>query len=359
MRVLCVEDEAALREDMVEYLRMKAYEVDEAESGEQAIDQLNRNRYDLVLCDIKMPRMDGYELLRQVRGENHLTTTPFLFLSALNDRDDKIRAHETGCDGYLTKPIDFSVLDATLKSYIERQRSRDFLHNSALDSAQRHVMTAIDDSLSGPVSEACLIIQHIRDTLPVLTPGALDNYLVHLQDKVSSHVSGLHMFHSALGMQSTPTEAVGESLMPDELIRLAVEECRYNNPSSTIVHQAPNKGDSLIHGDMRMLQRALAGVLSAVPESCISDALVHIEVGNGYYTITVSDKPEMAHEADFTAIDDTTNLAVLSYATRHRLISLSYALQVAQAHNGRLELMIWPEDVLAVRFVLPQPNHNA
>jgi CheY-like chemotaxis protein len=71
MRLLCVEDEAALRGDIVEYLRMHAYEVDEADSGEAAIAQLNSNRYDLVLCDIKMPNMDGYELLRQVRSENH------------------------------------------------------------------------------------------------------------------------------------------------------------------------------------------------------------------------------------------------------------------------------------------------
>ena len=62
MRLLCVEDEVSLREDIAEFLRMKSYDVDEASNGQEAIDQLNRNRYDLVLCDIKMPNMDGYDL---------------------------------------------------------------------------------------------------------------------------------------------------------------------------------------------------------------------------------------------------------------------------------------------------------
>src|SRR5688572_19170492 len=106
MRLLCVEDEPALREDIAEFLRLQSYEVDEAASGEEALRRLSTGHYDLILCDIKMPRMDGYELLRHVRTENALVTTPFLFLSALDERDNKLQAFETGCDGYLTKPVD-------------------------------------------------------------------------------------------------------------------------------------------------------------------------------------------------------------------------------------------------------------
>ncbi|MDX2095705.1 MAG: response regulator [Alphaproteobacteria bacterium] len=355
MRLLCVEDEAALRGDIVEYLRMRDYEVDEAESGEAAIEQLNQHHYDLVLCDIKMPRMDGYELLRQVRRENHLATTPFLFLSALNERNDKIRAHTTGCDGYLTKPVDFAVLDATVKSQVDRQRARDFLHQTIRDNAQRHMMAAIDDALNGSMTSACLILQHLRDTLPVLTSRALDVHLSQVQAHVNAHAVDLHTLHSALMMQATPIEMLYEMMLTEDLIKSSVAECHYQKPDAPIRFKASSPNGHLIHGDMRMLQRALAGLMATIPQPVDSCDVVECLPDEGAVVLALYDHPAMARAQDFVAIDAATNLASLSRSTRQRLIPLSYALQVAHAHNGRLELMIGMDDALATRLVLPQP----
>ncbi len=358
MRVLCVEDEAGLREDIAEYLRMQSYEVDEAETGEEAIDRLNVHHYDLVLCDIKMPRMNGYELLQQVRAENNLATTPFIFLSALNERDDKIRAAENGCDAYLTKPIDFSVLDATLKSSIERQRARDFLYSSSYESAQRHIMALLDDALSGSLSEACLTIQYLREKSPNISPEELHQQLAVLQEKMGTHVSSLHMFHCALRMQAAQTELLGEVMLADDLIKLAVDECHYNNPASQLVYQAPRPSAELVFGDMRLLQRALAGLLAVIPHAARSQDVISCALVEGALVLSVYDSADMAQETHFTPISETTNLAALSPVTRQRLVPLSYAVQAAQAHHGRLEIALWPEDKLAVRLVLPQPHSH-
>ncbi|MBX9726278.1 MAG: response regulator [Rickettsiales bacterium] len=353
MRLLCVEDEAALRGDMVEYLRMHAYEVDEADSGEAAIAQLNSNHYDLVLCDIKMPNMDGYELLRQVRSENHMATTPFLFLSALNERDDKIRAHSTGCDGYLTKPIDFALLDATLKSHIERQRQRDFIHFTTQDSLQRHVMAAIDDALNGPMMSASMVLGHMRDTLPQLTPSALDDHLQRAQNNVQTHAVDLHLLHSTLMMQVAPISLMPEMMLTEDLIRLSLEECLYQRPTASIRYKASAPDGHFITGDMRMLQRALAGLMVVIPHDVDSCDVVSVIYGYDTVSLTICDHPAMRSGEDFVAIDAATNLIALSQVTRQRLIPLCYAMQVAHAHGGRLELMLWPDDLLAVRFVLP------
>ncbi len=358
MRVLCVEDEVGLREDIAEYLRLQSYEVDEAESGVDAIEQMNRNQYDLVLCDIKMPRMNGYELLRQVRREDHLVTTPFVFLSALNERDDKIEAHEIGCDGYLTKPIDFTVLDATLKSYIERQRVRDYMYSSAYDSAQRHIMALLDDALSGSLSEACLTIEHLQQKAESIAAPELKRHLKSLQGKMSAHVSNLHMFHCALGMQAAGTELISEAILADDLIKQAVQECHYNNPASGLVYQAPRPSAELIFGDARMLQRAVAGLMAMMPNACVSSEVVHFAVEDGSFILTLSDVPEMVEDSDFAVVSETTNLASMSPVTRQRLIPLSYALQTAQAHSGHLEIALWSENRLAVRLVLPQPSQR-
>ncbi len=360
MRLLCVEDEASLREDIVEYLRMKSYEVDEAASGEDAIEQMNRHHYDLVLCDIKMPRMDGYELLKQVRSENNLAGTPFIFLSALNERDDKMRAHEGGCDGYLTKPIDFSLLDVTLKSYVERQRARDFLYTNLMESNRQQVLTALDDALNGPMSEASLVVQHIRDTLPLLTPSALDQSLAYLQERVSRHALELDGLHSALQLQMHRGQVLCRSISVEELVQAAVEECRYISPASEITF-APSDATAAcqVSVDVRLMQRAMAGLLALIPHARSTQEVVSFAIAPDHWMLTLCDHPSMAQEEDFTPVDEGCNLSVLAPVTRQRLVPLLFAMQVAHAHGGRLELMIWPGDHLAVRFVLPQTNANS
>jgi len=356
MRLLCVEDENALRGDISEYLRMHHYEVDEADCVEAAIEQLNKNHYDLVLCDIKMPRMDGYELLKQVRRENHLTSTPFLFLSALNERDDKIHAHTYGCDGFLTKPIDFSVLDATLRAHIERQRQRDFIHHTIQDSMQHHVLTALEDALSGPVAHASVIVNHLRTTVPTLTPSTLDEHLQRAQTCLNAHAVDLHLLHSPLAMQITQSDSAQEVMLLEDLIQHAVEECHQQRPDAHIRYKASPPTGHMVCGDLRALQRALAGLMAMLPHTFDSSELLkHTHVGRDVH-ITLCDHPGMYESLDdFIAIDAATNLIALSPVTRQRVIALSYALQVAYAHKGRLELKLWSDDALALRFVLPQP----
>lgn len=356
MRLLCVEDENALRGDISEYLRMLQYEVDEADCGEAAIEQLNKNHYDLVLCDIKMPRMDGYELLKQVRRENHLTCTPFLFLSALNERDDKIHAHIHGCDGYLTKPIDFAVLDATLRAHIERQRQRDFIHHTIQDSMQRHVLSALEDALGGPVANAGVIINHLRTTLPTLTPSALDEHLQRAQRSLNAHAVDLHLLHSALAMQVNAPSFTPEVALVEDLIQRAVDESRQQQPDARIRYKAAPATGQMLCGDLRALQRAIAGLLALMPLAFESSEVVRYSHDGNDVHLILCDHPGMFESLDdFMAIDAATNLIALSSVTRQRVVALSYALQVAYAHKGRLELKLWSDDTLALRFVLPQP----
>lgn len=359
MRLLCVEDEASLREDIAEYLRMQSYEVDEAASGEEAIDHLNARHYDLVLCDIKMPKMDGYQLLRQVRSENQLATTPFIFLTALNEKDDKLLAHDIGCDVYLTKPIDFSVLDATLRAQIERQRTRDFLFNNVLECTRRHAMAVLDDALSGPMAELALTVRQLRNKITVIEPQELDHYLSDLQEKIGKHALDMHTLHSALQLQDAQIIAERTNIRFDELIKGAIGEFRYNKMDESFrLVPAAGKTQPILNIDIQLVQRAIAELLAALPTSVHGTKAIGCAVLNQACTLTIADEMEMIGDEDFAPIDEMTNLPSLSHVVRERLVAIMLAMQVAHAHNGRVELKIWPGERLAVRFVLPQPTAN-
>ncbi|MGE4322761.1 MAG: response regulator [Sphingobium sp.] len=122
--ILCVEDEEVLRRDIAEELTEAGYRVIEAATGEEALEQCQVVRPDLVLCDICLPEMDGYGVLRALQSEpDGFADVPFLFLSALADRRQVVEGKLLGADDYLTKPIDFDLLLATVHARL-RQVSR-------------------------------------------------------------------------------------------------------------------------------------------------------------------------------------------------------------------------------------------
>ena len=120
-RILCIEDEDFIRQDIVEELTEAGHEVVQADNGADGLKAIIAECPDLVLCDISMPVMDGHTLLTELR-ENYqaFDDLPFLFLSALADRDDVIAGKRLGADDYLTKPIDFEMLHATIESRLRQ-----------------------------------------------------------------------------------------------------------------------------------------------------------------------------------------------------------------------------------------------
>ncbi len=127
-KILCIDDEAALREDIVEELRDAGYDTVEAGDGRAGLEAIVAQKPDLVLCDITMPVMDGHSLLKELRDKHpDQADLPFIFLSALADRDHVIVGKRLGADDYLTKPIDFELLLATVEArlgQIQRMETR-------------------------------------------------------------------------------------------------------------------------------------------------------------------------------------------------------------------------------------------
>ena len=104
--ILCVEDEPQIRADLAEELADAGYEVLEASNGAEGIRMIVERKPDLVISDISMPGMSGYELLTELRRDHPgLAEMPFLFLSAFNERETVIEGIRLGADDFLTKPI--------------------------------------------------------------------------------------------------------------------------------------------------------------------------------------------------------------------------------------------------------------
>ena len=119
MRLLVVEDEHSLREDIARKLRLSGYEVDACADGEAALEALTAERYDLVLLDLNLPKVDGMQVLRSLR--QHDLETCVLILSARSEISDKVEGLDLGANDYLTKPFHFEELEARIRSLTRRK----------------------------------------------------------------------------------------------------------------------------------------------------------------------------------------------------------------------------------------------
>ena len=119
MRLLVVEDEHSLREDIARKLRLSGYEVDACADGEAALEALAAERYDLVLLDLNLPKVDGMQVLRTLRRQD--LETCVLILSARSEIADKVEGLDAGANDYLTKPFHLEELEARIRSLTRRR----------------------------------------------------------------------------------------------------------------------------------------------------------------------------------------------------------------------------------------------
>ncbi len=126
--ILCIEDENTLRGDIAEELEEAGHEVLQAADGAAGLEIILSKFPDLVISDITMPAMNGFDVLMKVRAEHpELANMPVIFLSALAGRSDVVEGLKQGADEYLTKPVDFTLLTAkvdALLRHAERARKK-------------------------------------------------------------------------------------------------------------------------------------------------------------------------------------------------------------------------------------------
>jgi len=122
MRILLVEDDRELRRFLTKALREEGYTIDEAASGDEALDQALASSYECIVLDVMLPGRDGFEVTAHLR--THGVTTPILLLTAKHELDDRVRGLEGGADDYVTKPFDLPELLARIVALIRRAHLR-------------------------------------------------------------------------------------------------------------------------------------------------------------------------------------------------------------------------------------------
>ncbi len=128
-KVLLVEDDTNLGALLQEYLKHKNFEVDLKRDGVEGLFAFNRNKYDIVLLDVMMPKKDGFAVAEDIRKDNK--EVPIIFLTAKSLKEDKIKGLTIGADDYITKPFSMEILELKMNAILRRTEKHEV--ESALD----------------------------------------------------------------------------------------------------------------------------------------------------------------------------------------------------------------------------------
>jgi DNA-binding NarL/FixJ family response regulator len=123
--ILVIDDHEPMRRNVLMILTMEGFQALSAENGPAGLELARNEKPDLILCDISMPGMDGYEVLQTIRNDKDTATIPFIFLTAHGERLDVRVGMNYGADDYLTKPVGHEELLAAVAARLERKKAFD------------------------------------------------------------------------------------------------------------------------------------------------------------------------------------------------------------------------------------------
>ena len=138
MRILVCDDEKLIRDLIKEYVENEGYKCDEASDGEEAVELVEENDYDLIVMDIMMPGMDGMTAVKEIK---EIKNIPVLMLSARKEEYDKLQGFDLGIDDYVTKPFSPKELMARIKAITKRNGVEDIITvgNISIDNVSHEV----------------------------------------------------------------------------------------------------------------------------------------------------------------------------------------------------------------------------
>jgi DNA-binding NarL/FixJ family response regulator len=190
LTILVADDDLGTRLSISDYLESIGYSVVAAPNGREALRLVEESQPHLIVTDITMPQMDGYELVRQIRQRPILRLLPVVFLTGRTTTDEKVRGYQLGCDVYLEKPFELPELGAVVRNLLERLQmiEQEWRRTAALQPSMHEVANTL---AIAPLN----LTQREQDVLKFLADGLSNNQIgdqLHLSPRtVEKYVSSL------------------------------------------------------------------------------------------------------------------------------------------------------------------------
>ena len=343
--VLVVEDNPAMNMAICDILELHGYRVLSAANGKVALKMLQETRPDVVLCDIMMPEMDGYTLLRHARNDERLRTVPFIFLTARSSLEDKREAKTIGIEDYLVKPVEPEDLILAIENALRRSRHVTAEAQRQMANLRAQIVNTLQHEFRTPLTFVLGYAEFLAEVagsqVDVSTLQASIEAILEGGQRLQSLIENFLMLADLQGRERLPEPV--EPLEAHFLLKTVAGELEPQAQEAGLTIQvAPDNSDALVEGYRIYLHDALRRlVINAIQYSRPDSQKVALAVviQENYVGLQVQDwgvgipEEQLAHmRQPFEQInrnERTTPGAGLSLALVHH---------VARLHGGSLTI---------------------
>ena len=342
-RLLVVDDESQLLYSLGEYLSRCGHEVRSASSGAEALAALAECPPDLIVSDILMDEMDGFEFHRRVCG---LTggAVPFIFLTAKGDRSDRVAGLRGGADDYVVKPFDPDELEARVTAVLARIELTRRQERSNAQQAGSLGLGEASEHLDSPVTAMVRELDRLRSQVADTqrhAPGEQVERALHAAGELEALASDLS-WTAEDGRAALPITRSPQRIAP--IVRTAAAAAARRASERGVGLQISCGGLLSGNVDGEALQRSLAGLLELTVDLSPKGSHVRIQARRseeGGLEISITGEGRRDAHGESLALDDPKRRALK--AARH----------VVRAHGGRFDATARPTGVLALAMWLP------
>ncbi len=224
LTVLVAEDDLGTRLSVSDYLELQGYGVVTAENGQKALETVSQFQPHLIVTDIAMPLLDGFEFVRQVRLQPAFRLLPVIFLTACNDTKARIRGYQVGCDAYLPKPFELAELGAVVRNLLERAQMIESEWRLRLHSAEAAAHSSADARAEARAEAKAEVEQQVQTAQLGLTCREQDVLAVLIEGHSNGQIGErLHISARTVEKYVSSLLRKTETSNRAELVRYALE----------------------------------------------------------------------------------------------------------------------------------------
>jgi two-component system sensor histidine kinase/response regulator len=368
-KILVIEDEESLREEIVEILGFEEFDVAEAPNGRVGLEVARQIMPDIIICDISMPEMDGYEVLQELREDEKTSRIPFIFLTARADRSFMRHGMELGADDYLTKPFSNNELLAAIKARLSRHTTITELHPQELERARKNLVQMVAHELRTPLTAINMVQEVISRQFGQLSHTGLEE-LLDIQRSGSdrlAHLIDQMVLLTQLEAGSLSSDAIIEKDYATQtwaLLSKAVNLGRKfaaRQPKASVRLDERDKGAEVIC-DPHALTHAFAEIISNALNFSPDGGEVAISQwrSGGFVLVSIVDQGQGMSEKQLEqALEMFQQIDREVREQQGMGIGLPLARRIIDVHGGALEMKSVAGRGTQVTIKLPQSNESS
>jgi len=364
-KILVIEDAEPLRSDIMEMLTFEGFEVKGAENGIVGIDVAREYVPDLIVCDIMMPELDGYDVLESLRQDGSTAAIPFIFLTAKTDRSDMRHGMGLGADDYLTKPFEAQELLGTIRARLQRHET--FVEiaeqqvQKNIQELSENIITALPHELRTPLNTILGFSEMMSSEAKNLKPDEIVKWSQHIHDAGErlNHLMENYLMYARIETLHRDSQKAEElrqfTATPNPLILVVAEQiaARHNRRDDLTIDVADdNTMIPITDQDLtRIVEEIMDNAFKFSQEG--NKVTLSASVQHGKYTIVVTDQGNGMTQEQIDSVGAYRQFDRFFYEQQGTGLGLIASKRLTELYLGKLTLQSAPKESTTVTIELP------